>query len=158
MPTVVIIGNRADAHAKAVLDALSQYDVSVSILDLETLPQLDYEWSDQGFRTRQSASEKWRSWEEGTRGWIRRISPPFWRAGIAIESVEAAETTAWLALLGGIAQRRPSDGLPRSILSWYLRASCCSRVPPEDWASRIRERWSQVSAMSWMNRLSFQWC
>lgn len=107
MPTVVIIGNRADAHAKAVLDALSQYDVSVSILDLETLPQLDYEWSDQGFRTRQNASEKWRSWEDGTRGWIRRISPPFWQAGIAIESVEAAETTAWLALLGGIARTAP---------------------------------------------------
>lgn len=112
VPTIVIVGDPSDPHTSTVLQELAAgSNHHIVVFDLATLPTVGYAWSDRGVRIQTADGGSWIEWKEGSRGWVRRISPPFWQHGIAVESIEAAETTAWLTLLGGIVRTTPVQWL-----------------------------------------------
>ncbi|GLL05098.1 hypothetical protein [Dactylosporangium matsuzakiense] len=105
----VVIGNRADEHVAAVVDALAPG--TWEVLDAATLPHRRYLLRrgelyiepDGGSGLVQLGTE--------CRGWLRRFAPPDWQRGVVLDSRDAAVKTAWLTLIAGFARAGGVDWL-----------------------------------------------
>ena len=85
----VIVGSSADVHVRAVTKALDEVGKPATIFDAESLESDCPSWNGE-------------SWTTPTqRGWIRRLSPPDWRARDTAGSHDAAVRGAWVARLTG---------------------------------------------------------
>lgn len=89
----MIIGDDADPHVAAVVQACKQLGSAPVVCDAVSLARQQWEWRDGEFRLDGA--------ELQGRGWIRRLHPADWQTGTLIGSREAAEATAWLQLLAG---------------------------------------------------------
>lgn len=94
-----MVGSNDDPHVSAVLASTSARPVLV--IDVATFAARSYALEDGYLRVDDAPGKE--TVEIGgdwnVRGWIRRIAPPEWQRGLAVESHEAAVNTAWLALL-----------------------------------------------------------
>lgn len=98
---VVIVGESSDLHLKAVLEHLSKAHLSVVVFDADSLTRNQFRWTAEHTLIGTDGPDHI-GLAPGIRGWVRRLTPPFWQRGTTVESIEAAEATAKLALLGGI--------------------------------------------------------
>ncbi len=98
MTMSIIIGSPQDPHVVAVAAAMG-HRVPL-VLDVEQLAQMPFEVGPNRVRL-------WSATEEfdltcGWRGWLRRLSPVAWEAGVVIGSHDAASKAAWLSLLASL--------------------------------------------------------
>jgi hypothetical protein len=91
-PHVVILGNKADEHALAVVDAIGNR-AEVSLIDASSLQRGEWLWA-HGLLCGLGSG-----WSRPVRGWLRRLAPPGWHHGVGIGSLEAIEAQAALHLL-----------------------------------------------------------
>lgn len=98
----IVIGSRSDPHVQAVLSQVG--DLRVVVLDVETLAASSYSLTVGSHLRLLEPSGDWvtLSADRPVRGWIRRLASPEWQKGVVLESQDAAEKTAWLALLSAI--------------------------------------------------------
>ncbi|MFI6713285.1 RimK family alpha-L-glutamate ligase [Nonomuraea sp. NPDC050478] len=97
----MIIGDPDDPHVKAVATRLAR-PRDGWIVNAATLAETTYTWQDARLSLRKHHRAEVIAPGIGTRGWIRRLAPADWQRGVVIESVEAAEKTAWLSLLTAV--------------------------------------------------------
>lgn len=99
-PRGIILGSRDDVHVQRVLDLAS---VDHLVVDAKTLSSsaVAVDLNSMVIRTE---DEEWRVSTDGpqARGWVRRLAPEDWQDGIETGSMEAAEQSAWLSLVGAI--------------------------------------------------------
>jgi hypothetical protein len=98
MTTSIIIGSPQDPHVVAVAAAMG-HRVPL-VLDVEQLAQMPFEVGPNRVRL-WSANEEF-DLTDGWRGWLRRLSPVAWEAGVVIGSHDAASKAAWLSLLASL--------------------------------------------------------
>lgn len=90
--TIVVIGSIDDPHVRAVLDASNRSNESL-VVDAHSIREMS--WS---IGPSEVQIGDW-TVRQGTRGWIRRLAPAGHQHGLTLGTVEAAEHSAWLALL-----------------------------------------------------------
>ena len=90
----IVLGDRADSHALAVIEALERNGTRPAVFDSASLPLGGWRWADGELEVDNNGR-----WVTPRRGWVRRVAPPDWNRGLALGSAEAAEASARLALL-----------------------------------------------------------
>ncbi|MFG1966096.1 RimK family alpha-L-glutamate ligase [Nonomuraea sp. NPDC049028] len=101
MSAGLIVGDRGDPHVTAVLTHLAPGCQSW-VVNAATLAENSYILQDACLSVRGPQGQFMLSPQTGTRGWIRRLAPAAWQRGMVVESLEAAEKTAWLSLLTAV--------------------------------------------------------
>jgi glutathione synthase/RimK-type ligase-like ATP-grasp enzyme len=96
--SALIVGEVADEHVAAVVDALNRLDVSTLVFDAAQLERCDHRLDEDGIEL--DAEAGWIRFEVG-RGWIRRYAPPAWREDDAPRTHAGVVRAAWYALLTG---------------------------------------------------------
>lgn len=99
-PQAIILGSRADLHVQRVLDAARVDPIVVDVASLtgsEVTLSLDS-------LTIASGTQSWCLGADAlpTRGWVRRLAPENWQAGVVAGTREAAENSAWLSTIAMI--------------------------------------------------------
>ncbi|MGI5271024.1 ATP-grasp domain-containing protein [Nonomuraea sp. CA-218870] len=97
----MIVGDQGDPHVAAVLARLAPVSQSW-VVNAATLAENPYVLQDACLSVRCPQEHVMVSPQTGTRGWIRRLAPAAWQRGMVVESLEAAEKTAWLSLLTAV--------------------------------------------------------
>jgi hypothetical protein len=100
----IVIGSVTDPHVRAVVDV--QPHKQTLVVDADTLATRHYFLDRSGVRI-----GPWNSGDGGSRGWIRRLTPPDWELGVVIGSHDGAVKASWLTVLAGIARRREVEWL-----------------------------------------------
>ncbi|MEU8205859.1 hypothetical protein [Streptosporangium sp. NPDC049046] len=93
-----MIGDLDDPHAMAVLDQIKSSPPPY-VMNAATLADSVYCMQDARLTLTGNDANIELASDRGIRGWIRRLAPADWNRGVAVESLEAAEKTAWLTLL-----------------------------------------------------------
>lgn len=101
----IIVGNTDDEHVIAVVAALGA-EVRPVIVDVARLERSRYVLADQALYFELDGDHFEATLARGTRGWIRRMTPPDWRPGSLRGSIDAAIRSSWLALATSIAADR----------------------------------------------------
>lgn len=94
-PTTFVIGDSEDEHVQAVLAACGS--VAPIVLDAGSLERSEF-CLDGDRLLISSTGDRWVDLR-GSRGWVRRLSPPRWRQGVVTGSREAAERGSWISLV-----------------------------------------------------------
>lgn len=108
----VIIGSADDPHTVAVRDRVVARGVPVEVLDAANADRARWRWVSPG-KLQFCAG---RGWQDARRGWLRRLAPPGWHAGVELGTRRAAEAGAWLALLGALTE----SGMPWLSSYWAV--------------------------------------
>lgn len=95
----VIIGDRSDIHVQAVLERVGS---DALVIDASSLSRTRYVLRDGQLEIEVRGRTHLIDGNLPSRGWIRRLAPPSWHAGVVLESHDAAVQSAWLALVAAI--------------------------------------------------------
>jgi hypothetical protein len=89
---LVVIGSADDPHIEAVLTASGHANDAI-VVDAQSIQELSWSVGPTSARIGD------RVVDSGARGWVRRIAPAGYQNELKLGSVEAAEHSAWLALM-----------------------------------------------------------
>jgi hypothetical protein len=98
----VIVGADDDLHVQSVLEHCTAN--SVLVFDVQSLAECTYSFRDDSVSIDNGRIRADFSLGAPGRGWVRRLAPDDWQRGVVVGSLEAAEKTAWLSLMGAISR------------------------------------------------------
>lgn len=140
MRAALVVGARDDIHVERVCARLSR---PVMIVDAESLSRIEFAVTGERVVLDDGESRVAWSTDEPARGWLRRVAPLNWQAGVAPPSQQFAEMSSWLALLSALARggnARWLTGLDESV-----RADNKLVVHQAAQAARVRTPWTVVT-------------
>lgn len=139
-PQALLLGSSEDSHVQAVTETLRRSGrVHPVVLDADVLSHSEFDVSPGLGARLKLPGEGAIELQVGQRGWLRRIAPDQWYEGVVHGSRDAAESSAWLALLSAIVRTTEvewlSDPVAASVaenkLVQYKSASSLGLLVPQ---------------------------